>query len=545
MPYTGHTNSQHDVEVTKHALTELCQDYLNDSLSQHSLSRRAKALTSSGIYNLSLLLKRAEVTVGHHICGFWNECVSDCQYTSSSLPWEEDVAMFKTFKVHLVGQRKRLVNQPIEDFKQELLQAHRIAQLERDLAKMQDSVGHLQAQCITERASHASLVEHTTSLAKRIDTLFEIPAIPPSSPQMSRSTSQAPERVPPDGPAFSHLPIIDLSRSPADISFAISAACRHVGFFYVINHGISSTLVAETYQLARDFFRQPKHVKQQVRMSQSRSGIRGYFSLGEEALNSDTAPSGDYKEGFDFGREYLSAAERSQCPLVDTNQWPQEALPAFQAGCLAYQNACFGLATTLMEAFATGLGAPETTFTQHATTSPMATTRLLHYPATVSAPSEVGTASPSSGKPCLTTPQPQLPKPPTSCGAHTDYGLFTLLSQDAIGGLQVCNTQGDWIDVPPIPGAFVVNIGDMLSQWTNGTYKSTLHRVQNTSGSERYSIPFFMNPNAGTLIEVLPTCRSGGGEVTPNEEVVPEHSEVILMKRYRKAFSHVKTTTTA
>jgi isopenicillin N synthase-like dioxygenase len=97
-----------------------------------------------------------------------------------------------------------------------------------------------------------------------------------------------------------------------------------------------------------------------------------------------------------------------------------------------------------------------------------------------------------------------------SFSPHTDYQAFTLLSQDALGGLQVRNSAGRWIDVPPMPGAFVVNLGDLMATWTNDLYTSNLHRALNVSAKARISIPFFVSPHGATVVRCLETCQSAG-----------------------------------
>ena len=121
-------------------------------------------------------------------------------------------------------------------------------------------------------------------------------------------------------------------------------------------------------------------------------------------------------------------------------------------------------------------------------TDPMCTLGPLHYP-------------PQRGS--ITERQ-------IGAGAHTDFGCLTILAQDMKGGLQVKNAAGTWIDATPIPGAFVINIGDMMARWTNDIFASTQHRVINVSGAERYSLPFFFDPNFSAEVAALPTCTGPG-----------------------------------
>jgi isopenicillin N synthase-like dioxygenase len=124
----------------------------------------------------------------------------------------------------------------------------------------------------------------------------------------------------------------------------------------------------------------------------------------------------------------------------------------------------------------------------HWLNTPMTTLGLLHYP-------------PQLGR----ITQAQI-----GAGAHSDYGCLTMLAQDAAGGLQVRNASGDWVDAPPVPGSFVVNIGDMMERWTNGVFTSTLHRVVNVSGLERYSLPYFFDPDFNAEVVCLQTCLAPG-----------------------------------
>jgi len=194
-------------------------------------------------------------------------------------------------------------------------------------------------------------------------------------------------------------------------------------------------------------------------------------------------------------------------PLIDVNQWPSEE---FQKGMLEYQEKLLRVMQILLKSFAMGLGLPQDYF-EPLTTRPMLTLRLLHYP-----PIEMENDDSTM----------------MGAGAHTDYGLCTVLHQDDVGGLEVLRKDGHWMSVPPIPNSFVINIGDMMSRWTNGAYASTLHRViLHSSSGDRYSMPFFFNPNVGTPIESL----------VKDEEAkfAPTTSDELLLQRYEQSFTHV------
>jgi len=192
----------------------------------------------------------------------------------------------------------------------------------------------------------------------------------------------------------------------------------------------------------------------------------------------------------------------------EPNQWPPD-LPGFRPAMEAYFGALTGLAVRLMRAMAGSLGLPPGHFAGFCD-EPMSVLRLLHYP-----------------------PQPPNPQPgEKGCGAHTDWGCLTLLWQDAAGGLQV-RVGADWIDTPPVAGAFVVNIADMFARWTNGRYRSTLHRVVNVSGRDRYSMPFFFEGNPGHPVIALPGCVPAGEAPLYPPTTVSEH----LASMYRQTYA--------
>lgn len=289
---------------------------------------------------------------------------------------------------------------------------------------------------------------------------------------------------------FDSIPVIDISTlvdgsDEAGVAAKLRDAAERVGFLYVIGHGIPKAMVDGMFAQAQAFFDRPMDEKMAVHIG-TWPVHRGYFPLFEE--NTDPAMTADLKEGFDIGRDLGPDDPEvlAGLPLHGANQWPQGD-PSFRAAADAYFNALCRLGERLMRGFAIALDL-EPDFFADKIDRPLAQLRLLHYP-------------PQSGHVVART---------IGCGAHTDYGCVTILAQDANGGLQVRNTEGDWIAAPPIPGAFVVNLGDQMARWTNGRFQATPHRVINVSGKERYSMPFFFDPNWEAEIACLPSCEIPG-----------------------------------
>jgi isopenicillin N synthase-like dioxygenase len=316
------------------------------------------------------------------------------------------------------------------------------------------------------------------------------------------------------------IPIIDLypllhgtQQEQALVIRAIGQACREIGFFYVINHDVPDALVARVFAEAARFFAQPDEKKAEIAIEKS-SCHRGWFKLGGENLDpSKQTAAGDLKEGVKIGRDLgpehpLVAAG---VPLHGPNQWPD--LPGWRAVMQEYYAAMEALGRRLLQAFAGALELPEAYFDAWLE-APMTTLGPLHYP-------------PQQGH----VTEAQL-----GAGAHTDYGCLTMLAQDDAGGLQVRAKTGVWIDAPPVEGSFVVNIGDMMERWTNGVFTSTLHRVINISGRERYSVPYFFDPDFDTPVECLATCL-GVGEVP---KYAPTTAGQHLLDMINASFSYHK-----
>lgn len=292
--------------------------------------------------------------------------------------------------------------------------------------------------------------------------------------------------------AFESIPVIDVaplfsgaSAARRNCGKAIGAACREVGFFYIVNHGIAAGEIAEAFDVARRFFARPEPEKMAIALARS-PFMRGYFPLEGEIL--DPKLGGDWKEGFDMALDLPldDPAVVAKKPLHGPNQWPANP-PEFRRVLQRYFDRLTGLGRDLSRGFALALDLPEAFFVRKMN-RPTAILRLLRYP-------------PNPRAAAIEKTQP-------GCGAHSDYGYLTILAQDAVGGLQVQNRDGKWIDAKPIAGAYVCNIGDMMAQWTNDRFAATRHRVISSPDRERYSIPFFFHPDFDTEVACLPSCQS-------------------------------------
>lgn len=263
------------------------------------------------------------------------------------------------------------------------------------------------------------------------------------------------------------LPVIDLSEPLPAVARSIGAACRDSGFFYIAGHGVPDTLLARLDALSRSFFALPMAAKLEIAMEHGGSAWRGFFPVGAEL----TSGRPDLKEGLYFGAELDPADPR---PLHGANLWPRQVplrdvvLPYLDTMTELGQNVLRGVAVSLdlePDHFATGF-----------TANPTVLFRIFHYP--------------------------PAPADEWGAGEHTDYGLLTLLAQDTNGGLEVRTPRG-WVAAPPLPGTFVCNIGDVLERVTGGEYRSTPHRVRNTSRRDRLSYPFFLDPGFDVEVPAL------------------------------------------
>jgi isopenicillin N synthase-like dioxygenase len=298
------------------------------------------------------------------------------------------------------------------------------------------------------------------------------------------------------------IPIVDLepwengdAAARAGVARALDAACRNIGFMQVVGHGLPASVSQALRRETEAFFDLP--LPQKLACSPGPTGFRGYAPLGSEALaySLGVAPNApDLFEAFNVGPELVPDDDwhrKAPDGLFAPNIWPAE-MPALQAAVMAYFNAAMQVAFRLTEVFAAALGLPEGWFRPHVDRATLAL-RILNY----------------ERRPAEAPPRPGQMR----MGAHTDYGMVTVLSADAVPGLQVLAPDGCWLDVSPVPGALLVNLGDMTALWTNDRWRSTLHRVvpppAGTDGrAKRRSAAFFLDPYYDALIECVPTCRS-------------------------------------
>jgi isopenicillin N synthase-like dioxygenase len=295
------------------------------------------------------------------------------------------------------------------------------------------------------------------------------------------------------------IPLIDIApflhgndHDKAKVARAFGAAFEEIGFATIVGHGVPEELVRRTYDTAHEFFALPFEEKLAA-TSPTRVKTRGYLPVGVESVGRtrNATPPPDLCESLVFSTlkneppdlppGTISASLGNIVPAR-----PIHLYPTYRE----YYLALHDLVLTLMRISAIALDLPENFFTP-----PMenlrGTLRTVLYPA-----------------------QPADPLPgQLRYNTHTDYGGFTVLRQDAApGGLQACTVAGEWIDVLPTPGSFVVNAGDLIGRWTNDRWRSSVHRVVNPPlehrGTKRLSIVFFSNPPDDALIECIPTCAS-------------------------------------
>jgi isopenicillin N synthase-like dioxygenase len=307
--------------------------------------------------------------------------------------------------------------------------------------------------------------------------------------------------------SFREIPIVDVSSLVAgDLSASsktvqeLRHAAQNVGFLYVTGHGVPQRLFDELLRVTKAFFALPLERKMSVYIGLSRNH-RGYVPVGEEVFYGGTT---DLKEAFDLAMDLPNDPDYlAGNPLLGPNQWPD--LPGFADAVRKYYDATLELGCVLLRGFALAMGEEAHAFDAWVR-KPPSQLRLIHYPFNPNA------------------------RDATGIGAHTDYECFTLLYPTA-PGLEVLNGAGEWIDVPPLPGAYVINLGDMMELLTNGEFVATSHRVRRVQ-EERYSFPLFFAFDYHTRVEPLPRFVSDSRPARP-ALVAGEHLYAQTVQSFR------------
>lgn len=303
------------------------------------------------------------------------------------------------------------------------------------------------------------------------------------------------------------VPVLDLRRLESDLGGLVrdaGDAYREFGFCGFTHHGLPDQLINAAYSAFKAFFDLPESVK--IRYRSAAGGQRGYTPFGVEQARDQAIP--DLKEFWHTGREM--GPDNPWPDILEPNPWPAE-VPGFREHASALYNALDGLGQKILQVIALSLDLDQYWFDNRVNLG-NSVLRAIHYPPVLDSQTRAVRAA-----------------------QHEDINLITLLIGSNEAGLQILSREGSWIEVTSIPGAIVVNIGDMMKRLTNHVLPSTPHRVVNPPGEKarqaRFSIPFFMHPNPDFIIETLPTCISADN---PDRYPTPISANDFLVERLRE-----------
>jgi isopenicillin N synthase-like dioxygenase len=294
-------------------------------------------------------------------------------------------------------------------------------------------------------------------------------------------------------PVSDRIPVLDIGPYLAGAPGArqrlgrdIATTAADTGFLVIVNHGISQSLIDGCFAAASAFFDRAETFKMALKVGDLNIGYLPYRAqiVRTSKINVNTKPN--LSESFYISNDLATEDPRilGGDPLYGLNRWPP-GMPDFKAATLAYIAAMTLLADMMVSAVATGLDLPPDYFTAAFTDEPTRTLRLIRYPRHDGAEDNQFGFAP-----------------------HIDTNFLTLLAQSALPGLEVRTAEGEWIRPSPIPGAFVVNTGEMLGRYSNDRFTATPHRVVNDNNALRHAIPFFYGPGLNAIIAPVPTCIS-------------------------------------
>ncbi|MFT4562260.1 MAG: isopenicillin N synthase-like dioxygenase [Gammaproteobacteria bacterium] len=303
---------------------------------------------------------------------------------------------------------------------------------------------------------------------------------------MSATASQLRVQGPHAGSASEHIPVFDLAAYLASepnalekLALELREALEQVGFFCVVNHGVPQPLIDKVFEQTQRFHEMSQDEKATIAVNQHHVGYMG--NEGEVVRTSKYAVA-DIKP--DVGEAFFVKQDHPAHGVENHNQWPTN-LPGFRETVVDYYDRMQDLARQLLPIYATALDMPAVHFTSaFERADNLSILRMAHFPSD------------------------SLGDNQFNVGPHTDGSFLTLLPMTKVPGLELLCQSGSWFAATPPAGSIIVNSGDMLTRWTNGRFLSTPHRVRSVSGKDRYSIPFFFQPNPDQVISCLPSCTA-------------------------------------
>ncbi|MDA0823614.1 MAG: isopenicillin N synthase family oxygenase [Proteobacteria bacterium] len=303
---------------------------------------------------------------------------------------------------------------------------------------------------------------------------------------MSSTATSLRVQGPHAGTASEHIPVFDLAAylggkpdALAILAIELREALEDVGFFCVVNHAVPQSLIDDAFEQTRRFHQMPEDEKVAVAINQHHVGYMG--NEGELVRSSKYAVA-DIKP--DVGEAFFVKYDHPTAGVAQHNQWPDN-LTKFREPVVQYYDCMEALARQLLPIYATALDMPADYFDSAFNRADnLSILRMAHFP-------------PDS-----------LSDNQFNVGPHTDGSFLTLLPMTKVPGLELLCQSGNWFAAKPPAGSIIVNSGDMLTRWTNGRFLSTPHRVRSVSGTDRYSIPFFFQPNPEQVISCLPSCTT-------------------------------------
>lgn len=312
------------------------------------------------------------------------------------------------------------------------------------------------------------------------------------------------------------VPVVDITRfrgSPAERAAFLDdlrTAAHDIGFFAVVGHGIPQDVTRGVLAVARKFFALPLQERERIANVKSPQ-FRGYTRVATEY----TAGAPDVRDQIDIGPERepltLGPDDPAYLRLIGPNQWPS-GVPSFKPAVLRWLDEANRASREVLRALSVALGQPEGYFDAWFDDEASVSLKVVRYPGHTSG------NTPGQG-----------------VGAHKDYGYLAFVLQDEVGGLQVEAAPGRWIDVPPVPGAIVFNIGELLEVATHGYLRATVHRVVSPpAGVDRFSVPFFLGPRLNAVVEpiTLPpglAARARGVDDDPDNPLLAAYGEKALI----------------